>query len=589
MDSSGSFRYRFRVLLRVLGIILLFVVVLGGVYTMTLFSPQRVKPANVAVSGARAEQTAAQEKRSMELADQFKRNVILRPALEEDFALLDQALEAEATILALNSGHNTNSFLRTEELRKLRDEHRALQLNGQSVQAEQAAHAAADRESALEQITLAWELQERINRDYPRSSSVNLLRLVRLKREMDRRQAEPLNERSVAAEAAAQAAQDSEQWTVAVQQLELAIALQARLNEEYRGQHFSNPQRLNRLQEKLDSLRASDVRERMLELEAAAEQAQKAGEYQKVAASMEQLIRLQELVNRDFSNSRFASDDALKVYERRRDEARSQGMISLIRDQDATVDSLLRARNSWKAAELIGTLTTQIESFTMTFPGSTGLSEAMVLKYKFLTSVRGDISLLQDRLYGQLLPLPSETTTRMLRTEVPQALYESVMSGANPSRNREPLLPVDSVNHDEALEFARRVGWLLGLPANLPTEQQYRMGLGVDRYARLADQTWNVENALGVTHEVGTREPNRNGFYDLLGNVSEWLLSDELRSGREARQIGGSIESTVDQLADVPVQISNALGRNRHNGFRIVVDATQLEQTAPAAAPQAAQ
>lgn len=562
--------------MRVVGIILLFAVVLGGVYFASRFGPQRVNTREQMVTTDVAKRTSELEAKSNKLREQFEQITALRPATEEDFAVLSQALQAEEEILRINFGHNRAAFDRIERLRKMQDEHYAKALNEESEAARIAAAKATDRESTLALHRKAWELQERINHDHPRSQYANVLRGVRLKRELDQMEAEPIYQKSVAAERAAQAAQKDNDWNKAVAELETALALQVQLNEDYRSLSYRNPQRITSLEEQLDSLRASDLRSQMQLLEEKVKESTAEGNFQQLTASLEQLIRLQERINRDFPNSRFASKDILKGYLQRREEIRSRNMAELILTQSQEVDSLLRTRNAWKAAEIIASLSVQIDSFVQTFPDSTLLGDELLQKYRFLFVVRSEISPLQDKLYSDLLPLPGSDSMRMFRTEIPQELYQSVMVAANPSRNQGPLLPVDSVNHDEAMMFARRCGWLLGAPVRLPTQEEFRQALGRDRYARLIDQTWNVENAGGVTHQVGTREPNGNGFYDLLGNVSEWLLSGDLARSREAYQIGGSIENTVDQLVDVPVQITNALGRNRHNGFRIVVDTTLL-------------
>ena len=109
-------------------------------------------------------------------------------------------------------------------------------------------------------------------------------------------------------------------------------------------------------------------------------------------------------------------------------------MISLIRNQSATVDELLRARNSWKAAELIGTLTTQIEDFTMTASQRHRAANRRCSNYKFCQPpCAATSSLLQDRYSTGSLPLPGEPATRTAYQKCRRHYYGNVMSGANPS------------------------------------------------------------------------------------------------------------------------------------------------------------
>ena len=65
------------------------------------------------------------------------------------------------------------------------------------------------------------------------------------------------------------------------------------------------------------------------------------------------------------------------------------------------------------------------------------------MKVRYLNLVQNEIAFIQDRIYKTLLPIPEEKEWQMLRTEVPQGLYELLM-GTNPSRNIGGANPVDS-------------------------------------------------------------------------------------------------------------------------------------------------
>ena len=123
----------------------------------------------------------------------------------------------------------------------------------------------------------------------------------------------------------------------------------------------------------------------------------------------------------------------------------------------------------------------------------------------------------------------------MGKYEVTQEQWNDVMGeDTNPSVLKNcGDCPVDSVTWDQAQEFVKRLNGKL--PPNnlekyrLPTEAEWeyaaRAGTTEDRYAGdLAQIAWYGENSDGATHPVGQRLPNRFGLYDMLGNVSEWVL-----------------------------------------------------------------
>ncbi len=123
-------------------------------------------------------------------------------------------------------------------------------------------------------------------------------------------------------------------------------------------------------------------------------------------------------------------------------------------------------------------------------------------------------------------------------TEVTQAQWEGVM-GNNPSRRKRPQFPVETVTRDDCLAFCsklsereRMAGRLSSTQAfRLPTEAEWeypcRAGSRADfcfgnDETRLREYAWFYASASNKVFEVGTKMPNRWGFYDMHGNVGEW-------------------------------------------------------------------
>ena len=147
--------------------------------------------------------------------------------------------------------------------------------------------------------------------------------------------------------------------------------------------------------------------------------------------------------------------------------------------------------------------------------------------------------------------------------EVTQAQYKAVMNNVNPSNFIGDNKPVEQVSWNDIMAeetgFIARINALLatqlanktnGYAFNLPTKEQaeytYRADTNGDlkknEYfhgehddvdaTNIDDYCWHYNNCGGTTHDVGTKLPNKFGFYDYSGNVCEWVL--------EKRDIGGS-------------------------------------------------
>lgn len=573
MSRNRSLLYRIRLPLKIIGVIILCGVILTGALLLTKLGPQKVDTSEITAEYDEAAGDALlleiQEKEEL-----FKTRAEQRTPTEEDFAVLEEAIDGLTEYIQMRGGVHGESNERRTELYKLRDEYRGQALFEESERLEEQAreaHKAGDSAEARRLLQRAAFVQRDLNERYPKSSRSDTRRLTRLNREVEQLTAKPLYDKSVMLEEGAAQAVEEEDFARAKRLLSQAIELQKQINLEFRSLQYADIQRMAKLEQELSSLQSSDIYERIVEFRNAAKEAEDKKNYAVAAEAFQNAYRLQRQLNKDYPQSRFAGDRLVDELQSLQQNALSRDLGEGIKAEMELLDKALRERTVWKAIEIIRTLEPKVTQFSEQFPRSTILGEDALLKMQYLEAVEDDIAYLQDRIYGQLLFIDQVEGWRMLRTEVSQALYMTVMINANPSRHVGDRLPVDSVNWDDANSFTQRVSWLLGLPVRLPKEEEFYAAVGSLRYVNLAETTWNLENAGGVTHEIETKKPNSQGFHDLLGNVSEWLQSESLPGDGEAYVAGGSVDTTVDELAEKPVEISNRRMRNRFAGFRFVV------------------
>ena len=116
----------------------------------------------------------------------------------------------------------------------------------------------------------------------------------------------------------------------------------------------------------------------------------------------------------------------------------------------------------------------------------------------------------------------------MLESEVTQTLWQTVMED-NPSVFRGAELPVEGVSWNLCKQFVERLNEKAanGYKFRLPTEAEWERACLADSAdsvseSEMDDVCWNFQNSGGKTHAVKNKKPNAWGFYDMLGNVSEW-------------------------------------------------------------------
>jgi formylglycine-generating enzyme required for sulfatase activity len=106
------------------------------------------------------------------------------------------------------------------------------------------------------------------------------------------------------------------------------------------------------------------------------------------------------------------------------------------------------------------------------------------------------------------------------QTEVTQAAYERV-AGSHRSGFRGVSLPVERIDWEQAASYCKAVG--MRLPTEAEWEYAARGGNASARYGALDRIAWSYSGTYDKTHDVGTKQANGYGLYDMLGNVFEWV------------------------------------------------------------------
>ena len=122
------------------------------------------------------------------------------------------------------------------------------------------------------------------------------------------------------------------------------------------------------------------------------------------------------------------------------------------------------------------------------------------------------------------LPLHEVTldTYYIGRTEVTQQLWTAVM-GYNNSYFKGKYRPVETIDYDEVQAFIIKLNKLTGINFRLLTEAEWEYAATANGYHKeKANKTMSFTSSPSVVR-IGLEDPNLWGFYDMTGNVSEYV------------------------------------------------------------------
>ena len=514
-------------------------------------------------------------KKSIEFEEEFEAAFIANPESEQDLALLESALKLQKQYVDALPAYD---YVAGGRLQKLEERYQSLaseQLKATSLKLEEAARdlkKAKDYSAAIDKYQEAFELQQTINQDYSRSAAANSGRAIRLQRQVQQLAAEPLLQESLELEQQADRAVDEKDIESATEALKQAISIQEQINRDYRGMPQSDIFRLGKLKKKLagiESIETYSEIERVLEF-AATKKIE--GDMPGTAELYQEAFQLQEYLNKTYPESPYVSSKRLVEFREKSQEASSSMLGQEIEKKHAQLQQLLVERQTPQSMELISELVAALQQMETEFPLSPFNDKELKEKIDYLDQIQLSLEFVQDQIYDALLPIPGMKGVHMFRTEIPQDLYTTLVD-KNPSRNREDKNPVDSISWTEAEVFCTRASWILAKEVRLPNETEFRQAItGEIHNVNPDEHIWSALNTDGSTQSVGQKKPLESGYYDLLGNVSEWLKETTDQSdSRDVFHIGGHAQDNLEAILAIPVRSASRSARSRLTGFRIVV------------------
>lgn len=430
-----------------------------------------------------------------------------------------------------------------------------------------AAEESGDSDAADRFYRQAYDIQDKINRGYWLSDFKSVTKVVEIDKAIKNLQVRPMYEESLAAEKRAKEAVSKSDWKEAVAEYERAVQISRDISLKFPTSGYNDYMRIQRMRGELDSLKSSDLKVEIEKLLGEAGELQKRGEFAAASDKYAMAAVRQKDINELFPRSIHASEERLSEYSNLSTEAKSRIYAAEISALDKEFTEAVRASDISKASDLSANLVARVEQFRNDFPRNSDITSEDLIRVRYLNFTMRQIAEIQKLVKSALLPIGSGGK-KMLKTEVTQKLYSLVMQ-ENPSRNQSSEdNPAESVTYQEAMTFCQRLGWILGMKASLPTESEFVEAVGNLRYADIDAISWNGSNSGGSIHPVAAKKANDKGFFDLLGNVGEFVLGGE-EGG--ATVLGGSSQTSADAISVLPRAKADENQRNRMTGFRITV------------------
>jgi formylglycine-generating enzyme required for sulfatase activity len=562
-------RFSFEVLwLRLRLPLLLLVFAALGVASLLLYTAERrtTRQSELTVSAADAE---VLRQRSLAAEAAFEKVRQERFELtDEDIRLLEQALQAQEEYLSARMSVGTEDP-RMVSLRRRLHLLRGERLRQESLDLEASALGLAktDEAGAADRLRRAVACEQEITDRWQFSGLADSGRRALLDTRLRRLESSALWQKGRAWEAEAERSFAAGRYAEAAERFTLAIEAENQFLGSYRDVRDTAFGRAEQLAIRRETAASGLLWEEVRRHQAGAESAEARSDWAGATRSWQEAVDAFARLLTAHPRSQFADRAKEAVMATRLNFARFHDDIVRVRAEAARLRQVLRSRQADDALRLAESVLVAARRLADAGTGVFRPDDEERQELEFITSHAAMIRGYLPEADRHLLPVKG-LPVRMYRTEVPQGLYASLME-SNPSALRREANPVESVAYADAELFARRLGWILGARARLPTVAEYAAAAGDLSKPLGSEIAWTAANTDGVSaRPVGTARSGPNGFHDLIGNVEEWASAAEAET--RAPAIGGSVAGIPP--AGLPVRPVYKREKSRTLGFRIVIE-----------------
>jgi len=505
----------------------------------------------------------------------FEEKVLSKAIDLEDLELMEETIEQQRAIIQKYPGNlpDREDLHILGEMQSSYDTQMGHFLYAQSKRLEEKAESlqkSGQTEGAIKSLESSINLQKQINDGYPRSSRRDPSRLHFIESRLILWRTAPIAEKADALKKQALDLRNRKEYEPAKSAIDEALAQQRVLNEQYRYSPSTSLARLKAFEETREQIHAAEGIDTMVALIDEAKNLLDTGNPDAALALInEAKLRQTDLQSKypDLAEARVLTQEEIATLE---DTAASVTDYKKVLEMGSACRTLLRQKNLEPFTNAVSEWLRAAEQFQRDYPRSKYLDQIHIEEVRYLHRQREALPSLIDTVYTNLIPL-GDSGTAMYRTEVPQFLYQSA-TGNNPSNNRGPLLPVESVTWAEANRFTELLAWILAVPVKLPGMAHFKEALGSVDPGSGEAEFWSNWSSGRKTQVVGTSPANKAGYHDLLGNVSEWLSVPDSELSEYAPLVGGSARDSLEILVSIPVDSIKTTERNRFAGFRFIVE-----------------
>lgn len=527
---------------------------------------QKVKPDPVLAEKTRAEALAAES--SFNSVHEFKKDKITA----EDIDVFEKAVKLYHDYLAY-AGIGENP--RYEKMRRQLHDLRGEVLRRNSTQLERDAEDLFTKKNYAEAEKLfseASKLEFRIAEMYPLATQKNHARANFLENRARTMRAIPMQLEAARLTKEGEAAIDAANWPQAAIRLNDALKIERELWADYRNVILSNDLRIQNLLVLIATVQSAPDYERQSRDIAEANEAERNGNWQLAAEKWADALAMQKAISKNFPKSRYAGEATENELTEKFANASVRPQFIELQKEYAEMHAGIKTRNTGRVPLLAKQILRRAEKILRDAPDSTLISDEFLSELRFMDVKAADIPSVQASFFDLLLPVPGgDGTTKMMKTEVSQTLYTFVMP-FNPSAVEDLERPVESVDFSDAKEFCRRLSLLVGRAVRLPTDEEFSAAAGTPTADELLAQAWLIENSAGNVHAGATRHANAAGFFDLYGNVSEWIAEKTIDGKTVYRVAGGDCQTPSYAFPKNLFRETLPTDKSRTRGFRVVAE-----------------